>query len=249
VGEIPTPNVSLVAFYGSKPPPLAAFLQKLQQQLDRALEGQFRPSPLEQIHGTLIGCEGTRRDRAIVSHWWKQRRGETRHLDLSGFLHELHCGSAFPFDLRLGGYDSEIDYGFLSRDRHPFERSFQFRDNLAVLVGWLHQGDPDLDRFRRNAQHYNFLHKFHDRPDAIDNDFYLRIGTIIAPVSPERRSRIEAEIRHFLKSNQPVRVKLNLDDLAFVRYRDLTLSPDTTQVLNARDASVELLQAWYPAGD
>ena len=41
----------------------------------------------------------------------------------------------------------------------------------------------------------------------------------------------------------------SLDDLAFVRYRDFALSPDTTQVLNARDASVKLLRAWYPAGD
>ena len=42
-----------------------------------------------------------------------------------------------------------------------------------------------IDDLRRNLQQFNLLHQDHQTPDAIDNDFYLRLGTISGKLSSE----------------------------------------------------------------
>lgn len=69
-------NVSLVAFYRNKPPQLTALIDELQTYLDRTslLKGKFQSYPLEQIHGTIIGCEGIKTKQGIISKWFLENR-------------------------------------------------------------------------------------------------------------------------------------------------------------------------------
>ena len=74
-------NVSLVAFYGDKPIELVNSIARLQEYLTnhQLLQGKFVPYQLEQVHGTIIGCEGFKtRCGNSRSAGLKQRRQETR---------------------------------------------------------------------------------------------------------------------------------------------------------------------------
>ena len=246
-------DVTLVAFYGNKPAELTTLIQKLQQQSIALplLEGKFIPYRLEQVHGTIIGCEGLTSDRGIISRWYKENRNESRQIDFAGALDYLQQRVEFPITIRFGGYDRQTDYDFLSRGLHPDERSFQLQsagdDAIPVLIGWSWQGDritPAIDNLRRGFQQFNLLHKYHATEDAVDNDFYLRLGTIEGNLTVAERENIAIEIRHLLEGC-PIKLPLTLNDLAFARYRDLQLTPATTKVIPASSITAVQLEQLY----
>lgn len=251
-----TPNVTMVAFYGdSKPPELGQFIGSLQERISESdhLTGKFDAYNPNQIHATLLGCEGLRTTQGIVSKWFWEARNCLRYIDLSGFLNYARTSGRLPITVRIGGFDSNESYGFKSRDQHPYERSFQFRKEkdlyIPVLMGWPCRGQQfplDLDRFRLGAQSFNLLHKFHGRPESVDNDFYLRLGVLEAVESEHGLRRIEGELRELLRSWPPIYVSIEKDRLAFAGYADLTLNPATTHVVPLQSASKKDLVNLYP---
>ena len=247
------PNVSLVAFYGDKPTNLCRLIDKLQAYLATSKLGEnFIPYQLEQVHGTIIGCEGLKTDLGIVNKWYGDRRQETKYMNLTGLIDYLQQQVDLPITIRFGGYDRHTDYNWLSRDRHLYERSWQLQpqDNLTipVLIGWSFQDDKvslAIDNLRRELQEFNLLHKYHPTSEAIDNDFYLRLGTINTKLSLSERNAIATEIRDFLETHS-VSIPISLTDLAFVQYQDLQLTPNTTKVIPVADITPRLLEQLYP---
>lgn len=249
------PNVSLVAFYQHKPSKLAELIIHLQQYLTESdlLSGKFTSYQLPQVHGTAIGCEGWKTPGGIVSEWWSARRNQTKYLDISGLIDYLNSDSLLPVNIRLGGYQSGRDYHFLSRKQHPFLRSFQLQSGgagelIPVLIGWSFQDNyitTQIERLRREAQQFNLLHKYHHPPEAIDNDFYLRLGTIRGEFTPEIIAAIAYRVRMLLANRTPVDVTLDRHSLAFAKYEDLTLTPATTEIVSVTEATSEVIQGLY----
>ncbi|NJK39457.1 MAG: hypothetical protein HC835_02245 [Oscillatoriales cyanobacterium RM2_1_1] len=250
------PNVSLVAFYGPKPLELSNLIRQLQQQLLEQFPQQFQPYPLEQIHATLIGCEGFKIHLGIVSQWFHKHRHQVKFIDLAGFLDYLFHSPQFPFLVKIGGYWPGENYSFLSQGQGLFERSLQISNNMAVLIGWPVQTGivQTLDQFRREAQAYNLLHKYHSQPDRVDNDCYLRLGWFTQkPAQTPRLEPLDSGIhpgvhrmREYLATSPPLYLTIDRTDLAFVGYQDFALSPETTQVMSLATATVEQLEALYP---
>lgn len=254
--SIPTfPNVSLVAFYGDKPFRLAALIAQLQAYLSEStiLKDKFTSYQLGQVHGTIVGCEGLKTEQGIISKWFWEGREEIRYIDLSGFLNYLFDSDRLPMNIRFGGYDPCIDYNYLSRDRHPYHRSFQLQPSgeqtlLAVLIGWSFWEEwitLNLEYLRRDAQKFNLLHKYHVLRDRVDNDFYLRLGVIEGELSPEAIATIETEIREMLRIKSFFDVTIKPENLSFVRYQDLSLPPETTEILSLMQATSDKLEALY----
>ncbi|MGF1491548.1 MAG: hypothetical protein ACFBSC_03660 [Microcoleaceae cyanobacterium] len=242
------PNVSLAAFYGEKPPEFAALILQVQQQLSTALSDSFQPNPIERVHATLIGCEGINTPQGILSRWFQTRRDEDRSINFSGFLDYVRRTPYFPLQVQLGGYRSETDYGFLSQGSHPFQRSFQFLGNIAVLVGWpfKHQKIPlDLDNFRRDCQQFNLLHKYHARPESIDNDFYLNIGRLTQKVDESQLESISQVVRELLLESKPICLEIGHQQINFVRYWDVSLPLETTEVFNVFEITSDQLRRLY----
>jgi hypothetical protein len=249
------PNVSLVAFYSNKPSQLAVLLDELQVYLSetKILKGKFSSYQLEQVHGTIIGCEGLKTEAGIINKWFYEKRQEIRYLDISGWLNYLLHSDRLPIQIRFGGYSLDKNYGFLSRNQHPYHRSFQLQpsketEKIPVLIGWSYLRDGislDIDNLRRNAQKFNLLHKYHNLPEAIDNDFYLRLGTITSSLSQDEIATIERDIRDILLVKSPVYLSIALENLAFVQYRDLSLPPQTTKILPLSEATVSKLEELY----
>ncbi|BAU64585.1 hypothetical protein STA3757_19570 [Stanieria sp. NIES-3757] len=250
------PNVSLVAFYHNKPSQLTNLINTVINCLNKFLNNKshFTNYQIEQIHGTIIGCEGLSTQLGIINKWFYEYRQEIRYLNLSAWLNYLQNQVRFPIVIRFGGYQSEVDYHFLSRNQHPSIRTFQVQSLeeekfIPVLIGWSFVEPKitlEIDNIRRQAQQFNLLHKYHQIPDSIDNDFYFRLGTITGKLSIEEIALVEQEIREILQSQPPVYVSINQNDLAFVRYQDLALPLETTEILPLTEATEAKLQQLYP---
>lgn len=124
-----TYNVSLVAFYQHKPPGLKLLINELQTYLSQTsiLQEKFQSYSIKQIHGTIVGCEGFKTKQGIINKWLLENRQEIRYMNLEGLSQYLQKSDCFPLILRFGGYDPHLDYQFLSRNQHPFDRSFQLQ--------------------------------------------------------------------------------------------------------------------------
>lgn len=249
------PNVSLVAFYGKKPSEFIKLILNLQSYLHTSelIAGGFTSYELEQVHGTIIGCEGLQTEAGIVSKWFYERRNETRYIDLANFIKYFDNCPNFPISIRFGGYDRHINYNFLSRGLHPYERSFQLQSLsngkiIPVLIGWSFRANcisMEIDNLRCNFQQFNLLHQYYKTPDSIDNDFYLRLGTIESELTAEAIKVIENDIRHILKNKLVVDLDLDIHDLAFAQYQDLSLTPKTTKILPVTAATLDQVRKLY----
>ncbi len=246
-------NVSLVSFYGDKPVQLINLIQKLQTSLtNQLIKDKFVPYQLEQIHGTIIGCEGYKTEAGVINKWFYERREETKYIDIPGLVNYLKHQASLPLVIRFGGYDRNTDYNFLSRNQHLYDRSFQLQpaDNqtMPVLIGWSWSDNSvslAVDDLRRNLQQFNLLHKYHTTPKDIDNDFYLRLGTINAKLSAEEIEAIFTDIRNLLATQPALYIPITLNDFAFAQYQDLTLPTATTKIFPIAKITVKQLEQLY----
>ncbi len=249
-GLIPNfPNVSLVAFYGKKSFEFTFLIQELQQYLCELLPSVFEPYALESIHATLLGCEGGKTERGILNQWFLERREESRIVDFAGFLKCVQNNPQFPVPIQFGGYQLSVDYGFKSRNQHPYKRSFCFQNEMVVLIGWPIQAGKiimEIDNLRRSGEKFNLLHKYHGNPDDIDNDCYLRIGVLNSKISADQRQKVEQKVQELLKMRSPLVLPLTLEECCFVQYYDYTFPFSTTQVIPLKEATPEKLQQLYP---
>lgn len=246
-------NVSLVAFYGHKPLPLINLIQKLQKYLANhsLIQDKFIPYQLEQVHGTIIGCEAIATELGVVSHWFRTNRQEDRYIDFSGLVDYLRHQINFPITIRFAGYNRHREYNFRSREQHLYQRSFQLQlgeQTIPVVIGWSWHSDRislEIDNLRRSLQQFNLLHKYHGVPDAVDNDFYLRLGTINSRLTAAAVESIAIETRNLLETYPALDLSLNLDNLAFVQYQDLLLTPATTKIFPAAEITAKQLKQIY----
>jgi hypothetical protein len=248
--QIPlVPNVSLVAFYGTKFLDFQQFLESLQQKISENLKDEYERYDLEQIHATLIGCEGLKIPHGILSKWFLENRGEKKYLNLADFINFVRQSDRLPIALQIGGYNLATDYHFLSQEKHPFYRSFQFIGKMAVLRGWAVNNKRitlNIDRFRLACQKYNLLHKYHLHSDSVDNDIYMRIGVLKREISQEAIAKVERQIQNQLSQHLSLLLTLDRDCLNFIQYQNLLPSPDTTTVVSLQQATQEIMENLYP---
>lgn len=233
-------NLSLVAFYGDKPMELVSLINKLQERIanHELIQDKFIPYQLEQVHGTIIGCEGLITDSGIISKWFYDQRQETKQIDFPGLINYLQHQINLPLTIRFGGYDPQQKYNFLSREQHLSLRSLQLQpadhQTIPILIGWSWKNNDvswEIDNLRRDLQQFNLLHKYHSNPDAIDNDFYLRLGTITKKLTSEEENAIATDLRNLLLTQDPLYITINLNNITFVQYQDLLLPPATTKII------------------
>ena len=193
-------RLTVVAFYGPKPEPLAAFIDAVQRAFGAVLGDAFRPRPMDDVHATILGLEDAP-DRAD---------------EVAAFLAaELR---AAPVDLRFGGFPAG-DTPFLSRGRPLHERSVGLDGTRAVVIGWpVERGRPTarLGELRRDCARFGVIHKYHRGTTALDPDAYLVIGAVDGP-RPGAADAVRRAI------DRPTSVRLTAEDVSLVRYVDPAL--------------------------
>jgi hypothetical protein len=236
-------QLTLVSHYGEKPAEFARLVGELQGSLAWSLGDCFCPYEVPQVHGTIIGLEGTQAGGCVRSENFLRYRNETRFIDFAGLLHFLRTDFT-GFKVRVGGFDVGEDYGFTSQGRHPFVRSFSLQQEIAVAMGWPIQNEKfssALDQLRRQMQRFGLLHKWHRKADDVDNDFFFVLGRLDGVLSEERRWATEQELREQLGRREPFLLPINRDALSFVAYRDPQLPLASSRIF--RIASADLTPA------
>jgi hypothetical protein len=221
--------LTLVSFYGRKPPLLERLICDIQEQLG-SVEKSFSSYTIDQVHGTVIGLEGIPTNGGILSEYFLKYRRESRVIDFDRLLEIVRTTDLLPLDIQVGGFKAGTEYGFRSRREHPHVRSFSIQDVAAICVGWpLDAANASrLDSLRRRLQQANVLHKYHRRPADVDNDMFFVLGRFARPLDELTQSRIERCVRQFLAARACV-IPLRADDLSIVSYVQTELPTSTSQ--------------------
>lgn len=240
-------QLTLVAFYGAKPPEFSDYIRSCQHMAAAALGDRFRPYDLRQVHATIIGLEH-HEDSPGENACFRRLRGRRAAMDTRGFLDSLRAVPELPLEVQVGGYGKD-DRPFLSRNATPYQRSFSIQGENAVVIGWPHRTGPvvgrancpvTLDLLRRSAQGFGILHAYHAEETDRDNDLFFRIG-LIEPgvVSTAAVQGLEQEIRRHMSRRPPLILRIGLDDLKIAVYEDERLPIGATEILGLSAPQLE----------
>jgi hypothetical protein len=244
-------DVTLVAYYGDKPPQIAELIQDTISELRNMLGSGFCPYSLKQVHGTIIGLEGLRMGKYIINTNYAELRDETRSMDLNTALQILKDESLLPFDVTIGGFSNGGQYSFTSRGVVPYLRSFSLQGRYAVAMGWPYSNgkySQSIDKLRHAFNSANILHKYHASPDSEDNDFFFVLGNIVKKNADViRLEDAQSHLRSFLAAYKPVRVPISRDYLRVVAYIDTKLPPHTSccYTLDEAEEKINEIQSLY----
>lgn len=219
--------ISAVAFYGPKTGRLRELLTEVQALIAEHVGGDFRPYTLDQVHATLIALNGVRAGGTIVNEYLLEHAGERREMDLPRVMDILARRFATPLRVRIGGFRPGQAVPFTSRGQHVAERSFSVQGEAFVLVGWpadsLAGGGRPVDELRREMNAAGVLHRYHTKPDDVDNDLHLVVGHQ-AGAPAGALARATAAVRDKLAAD-PADLAIALSDVTIVAADSHTLAP------------------------
>jgi hypothetical protein len=256
-------QATLVAFYGAKPPPLEGILRSCQERISQSVRElgagvEFRPYSLAQIHATMVGLERWA-PPGFENRNFRELRGRAKVMRLAQLFDFLRTCDYFPFHAQFGGFDHR-DYPFQSRGARPYERSFSLEGRIAVMIGWPVRdagctGDhvslgaaagsspgaraypTVLEDLRKGARTFGVLHRWHQKPQDVDNDLYLRLGMLETELPNRQAGLLQDAMRRALSAAPPTVVRLAVSDLAVVAYPtdDETLPEDRSLAFRLAD--------------
>jgi hypothetical protein len=219
--------ISAVAFYGPKTGRLRELLTGVQAQIAEHVGDDFRPYTLDQVHATLIALNGVRAGGTIVNEYLLEHAGERREMDLPQVMDILARRFAAPLRVRIGGFRPGQAVPFTSRGQHLAERSFSVQGEAFVLVGWpadsLAGAGRPVDELRREMNAAGVLHRYHTKPDDVDNDLHLVVGHQ-AGAPAGALARATAAVRDKL-AGDPADLAIALSDITIVAADSHTLAP------------------------
>ena len=233
-------KLTIVSHYGKKSVELINLISMLQDKLSECLGFAFKPYDMEQVHGTIIGLEGVFSVKGIVNKWFKENRDEERYMKSECLLEFIKSDVIKEIGIKIGGYHFHKDYGFTSREQHPFMRSFSIQGKIAVTMGWPIEADKyvkTLYQLRKNFEQVEVLHKWH-KDGYEDNDFFFVLGRIDREyINPLILERMASEIRLILAGIEET-VTIGKNTMSIVAYIDPQLPTTTSGVFRFNDESL-----------
>ena len=243
-------NLTLVAFYRSKPDPLTQVLETLQAALHTELGLAFSAYAIEQVHATIIGLEGWRVGAQVYNSNQTQASGKSGAMHLLGLLQFMQGMPALH--IRIGGFAASGRYPFTSRGLHPYLRTFAISGSLAVTMGWPFADGSypmALDSLRRECTRFNVFHKYHSKDEDVDNDFFLVLGRVERDsLSEEKTEYVQGSLRRHLADLEPLDIMIQTEDLSVVAYSDtqLPIASSVSYSLVEAQARIDELILLYP---
>lgn len=236
-------NLTLVAYYGLKEvEEVRILIEKIQAILSDVLKSAFVRYDLNQVHGTIIGLEGTRVGELVINTNFVEKRNSLRAINLRRVLEIAESMS--PFDIRIGGFKDGAGYPFTSRGLHPYLRSFSIQGDKVVAMGWPVEGDRfplHLERVRKKFNEANVLHAYHDTPESIDNDFYFVLGNIEKTgMSELALQQVQESMRDAIANLDPVLVRIDKNCLRVVAYSNPRLPCGEGEVFKLDEAAQDV---------
>jgi hypothetical protein len=239
-------NLTLAAYYGEKPEHLAELIRWCQTSVAKEVPRAFRPYELGQVHATIVGLEGMRKDAEVFNTNY-DKLGQRRSMNLKAALDFLNSTSLFPFRVRIGGFRIGDEYTFTSRGQHPYLRSFTVQSsNIVVAMGWPEKdgGFPNtLGDLRRDFNKYNIIHKYHKIDDAFDNDLFFVLGKVDPVAITDTERQVVSEIiRVQMAAIEPIYLDVTREVLSLVAYVNEELPPASSVQIPISKAVAETAQ-------
>jgi hypothetical protein len=246
-------QATLVAFYGfDKPQQFVHLIAECQNWAGHLLGGAFNSYPLEQVHGTIIGLEGSVEGERILNRNFRDI-GQDREMLIYEMIRQ--CRSFEPFTIRLGGWQDK-EYGFRNgMNESPYEGSFFVRGGLSGAMGWpvaeTESGDETTRRLydlRKMLEvEANVLHRWHRDPNFIDNDFFFRIGLTPLQDSDPLVETARSEMRRYMSQHDSVELVIRPETLTVVAYTDnkLPWESDPQNRRNLEDVTTGWIREVY----
>jgi hypothetical protein len=263
------PGVTCVAFFRKHRPWVFDTLidwyhETIRSQLSEWLQmGWVTLTPASQIHVTLIGMEAGFDQGDLINRNLKRVKermeSRPRAMDLLGFAGYLQM-MKLPIRLRFGGFSLGSINPYDARP--PFERSFTVRsDGLIVAIGWPvldHVIHPVLIDFRKGAERFQILHKYHVKETDGDNDAFFVIGAVTSKPWDDNGkprndyegfvgalSETQTQIREALRT-AAFEITLSNEHTCIVRYSSADLASVRDQDILPGDAvTAERLWGFY----
>jgi hypothetical protein len=232
-------QVTLVSFHGDKPSQFATLIRNCQNKLLEWLKSAFLPYHLDQVHGTIVGLEGWRFAEKIQNKNFLDLRNETRLVDPAALLEFVRSDKFPSIPLFIGGYRSGVDYGFESREKDPYERSFSFQKDIAVAMGWPTERSKPLNTLRRQFTTVNVLHKEHPTTHAVDDDYYFVLGRVDRRFANDTLLEDAAESIRGLLASEVTPITLSRNALSIVAYFDTQLPLGTSCRFSVTDGELD----------
>jgi hypothetical protein len=237
-------NLTLVGYYGAKADSLRKFIKNAQKVLGHALPSAFEKYDVRQVHGTIIGLEGTRLGEYIINQNYFEQRRLLKAVNLPKLFQMLKASEHLPFRVRVGGYKHRKKYPFTSRGQHPYLRSFSVQGDVVVAMGWPEQGShypPTLHELRWSLNAANVLHKYHSSPADFDNDFFFVLGRINRAKASELDIQVAQEkMRIYFEKQKGYSVTIDSNSLRVVAYNDTKLPWGGCQVFTLAEAEASV---------
>ena len=265
------PGVTCVAFFDKRRPWLFdALISWFHEALSSQLSDWLRKAwvtlaPTGQIHVTLIGMEASLdRDEFINKNLKAIKTGvetSSMAMDLAGFSRYLQMMET-PIPLRFGGFSPDAINPYDAR--RPSERSFTIRpDGLMVAIGWPAANDiiqPALIDFRKGAERFRIVHKYHVKETDWDSDAFLVVGAVTSkPWDSKGKPRkgyegfiaslseTQRQLRESLQT-APCEVALRKKHCCVVRYQSADLAGvQEHDVVPLEAVTAERLESLYRA--
>lgn len=224
---------SLVSYYGKKNEQFAAYLNSIQEIIVQEIGNAFLPYSLEQIHGTIIGLEMEKSGHQFKSKWCEKNQKHSEPVNLKK-LDEILASDAPVKNIKFGGFKKEVEYGFTSWNRHPYDRAFSIQGNTMVINGWpvekitgSWQVKPILYQWRKTLESCHLCHKWHNGQNQ-DNDLFMVVGRF----DPARDNQMSFQnfphrIHQFLADHELI-LPMQSDDITLVQYKNPDLLPSST---------------------
>lgn len=215
-------NMTLTAFYGEKTKHFTEFIRWYQTTITKKIPRAFQSYELGQIHATIVGLEGIRKDGEVFNTNY-DKLGQPRSMNFKGALDFLNTTYLIPFRVRIGGFRIIDDYPFKGRGQHPYLRSFAVQSsNIVAAMGWPEKDGEfpnTLDDLRRNFNKYNIIHKYHKIEEGFDNDLFFVLDKVdpIATTNVKRQA-ISEIIRVQMAGIEPIYLDVTREVLSIVAY-------------------------------
>jgi hypothetical protein len=201
----------------------------VQSAVTAQLGAAFVPYSLDQVHGTLILLAGCRdQSGVVINQHYLEYRDERRPMDFGRALRLLYDHLAEPLTIRIGGFGAFDRLPFTSQGQHLHERSFTARAGALVLMGWPVAALESAGRLRplhdlrRALTEAGVLHRYHQAPGDVDDDFHLVIGHYEA-ADPGAVAVAVSAVREYL-AEHPVELRVSLDDVRIIASDSPTLA-------------------------
>lgn len=224
-------QATLVSVYGfDKSKDFVNLIAQCQVKVGRLLDGNFISYPLEQVHATVIGLEGSISAGSLLNDNFRDKNREPEPEDREMDPEQVITvwKSANPFTIQLGGW-KDTRYGFRNLMKEsPYKGSFFIRNNLVGAMGWPVKVDDHgvtfpttLFTLRKAFEtKANVLHRWHRKPDR-DNDFFFRLGQTCLPDDHQLVEDARGEMRDYMAGLEPpIYLKLNPQKWTVVAYTD-----------------------------